>query len=70
MSVMAFQITSVSIVYSTVYSDADRKNHQSYVSLAFVRELHRWSMNSPQKGSVTQKMFPFDDVIMQNYECN
>ena len=33
-------------------------------SLAFVRGIHRWPMNSPHKGPVTWKMFPFDDVIM------
>ena len=26
--------------------------------------IHRWSVNSPHKGPATQKMFPFDDVIM------
>ena len=35
-------------------------------SLAFVRGIHRWSVNSPHKGPVTRKMFPFDDVIMAN----
>ena len=34
------------------------------MSLAFVRGLHRWLVNSPHKGPVTWKMFPFDDVIM------
>ena len=32
---------------------------------AFVRGIHRWPVNSPHKGPVTRKMFPFDDVIMQ-----
>ena len=39
---MAPQITSLTIVYSTVYSDADQRNHQSSASLAFVRGIHRW----------------------------
>ena len=30
----------------------------------FVREIHRWPVNSPHKGPVMRKMFPFDDVIM------
>ena len=51
------------IVYSTVYSDADQRKHQSYASLAFVREIHRGPVNSPRKWPVTQKVFPFDDVI-------
>ena len=50
--------------YSLVYSDADQKKHQSFASLAFVRGIHRGPVNSPHKGPVTRKMFPFDDVIM------
>ena len=61
---MASQITSVKIVYLTVYSGADQGKHQSSTSLAFVREIHRWPVNSPYKWPVTRKMFPFDDVIM------
>ena len=30
----------------------------------FVLGIHRWPVNSPHKGPVTRKMFPFDDVIM------
>ena len=41
MGTIAFQITSLTIVYSTVYSDADQRKHQSYASLAFVRGIHR-----------------------------
>ena len=64
MSVMTSQITSLTIVYSSVYSDADQRKHQSSASLAFVRGIHRWPVNSPRKWPVTRKMFPFDDVIM------
>ena len=64
MGAIASQITSLTIVYSTVYSDADQRKHQSSVSLAFVREIHRGPVNSPHKWPVTRKMFPFDDVIM------
>ena len=64
MSAMASQITSLTIVYSTVYSGADQRKHQNSASLAFVRGIHRWPVNSPHKGPVTRKMFPFDDVIM------
>ena len=66
MSTMASQITSLTIVYSTVCSFTDQKKHQSSASLAFVRGIHRWPVNSPHKGTVTRKMFPFDDVIMKN----
>ena len=44
--------------------DADQRKHQSSASLAFVRGIHRWPMNSLHKGPVTRKMFPFDDVFM------
>ena len=64
MSAMACQITSVSIVYSNVCSGADERKHRSTASLAFVRRIHRWPVNSPHKGPVTRKMFPFHDVIM------
>ena len=36
MGAMASQITSLTIVYSTVYSGADQSKHQSSASLAFV----------------------------------
>ena len=64
MNVMASQITSLMIVYSIVYSGADQRRHQSFASLAFLRGIHRWPVNSPHKRPVTRKMFPFDDVIM------
>ena len=41
---------------------ADQRKHQSSASLVFVRWIHRWPVNSPHKGPVTRKMFPFDDV--------
>ena len=61
---MASQITSLTIVYSTVYSGTDQRRHQSSASLAFVRGIRRWPVNSRHKSLVTQKMFPFDDVMM------
>ena len=61
---MSSQITSLTIVYSTFYSGADQRKHQSSVSLAFVRGIHRGPVNFPHKRPVTRKMFPFDDVIM------
>ena len=64
MGAIASQITSLTIVYSTVYSGAEQRKHQSSASLAFVRGLHRGPVNSPHKWPVTRKMFPFDDVIM------
>ena len=64
MSAMASPINSPTIAYSTVSSGADQRKHQSSASLAFVRGIHRWPVNSPHKGPVTRKMFPFADVIM------
>ena len=64
MSAVSSQITSLTIVYSIVYSDADQRKHQSSASLAFVWGLHRGPVNSPHKWRVTWKMLPFDDVIM------
>ena len=64
--IMASQITSFTIVYSTVYSGADPRKHQSSTPLAFVWGNHRWPVNSPHKGPVMRKMFPFDDVVMSH----
>ena len=63
-SAVASQITSLAIVYLTVFSKRRSKKHQSSASLAFVRGIHRSPANSPRKEPVTRKMFPFDDVIM------
>ena len=52
MGAIASQIT---IVYSSVYSDADQRKHESFALLAFVRGIHRWPVNSPHKGLVTRK---------------
>ena len=70
MGAMASQITSLAIVYSTVYSGADQRKHQSSASPAFVRGIHQWPVNSPHKWPLMRKMFPFDDVIMNTTLCN
>ena len=57
MIAMASQITGVSMVCSAVSSGADQRTHQSSASIAFVREIHRWPVNSAHKGPVTRKMF-------------
>ena len=43
----------------------DHRKDQSYASLALVWGIHRWPANSPHKGPVTRKMFPFDETILQ-----
>ena len=54
MGTIASQITSLTIVYSTVYSGASQRN---------IKAPRHWPL-SPDKWPVTRKMFPFDDVIM------
>ena len=63
---MASQITGVSIVYTAVCTGGDQRKHQSSTSLTFVRWVHRWPVPSLHKGLTTRKMFPFDDVIVEN----
>ena len=55
MGAMSYKITSLTSVYSTVYTGADKINHQSFASLAIVLGIHRWPVNSPHKWPVTQK---------------
>ena len=64
MSAMVSQIISLTIVYWIVYSGADQRKHHSSASLAFVRGIHRWPVNSPHKGPVTRSVFPFDGVVV------
>ena len=49
------QIISLTIVHSTVYSGGVQRKHQSSVTLAFVRGIYRWPVNSLHKWSVTRK---------------
>ena len=71
MTMLASQITSLTVVYSIVHSGVNQRKHQSSASLAFVREIHRGPVNFPHKWPVTRKMFPFDDVIMKlkHFRC-
>ena len=66
--IMNAMASRVLIVSWSVCSVVDQRKHQSSASLAFVRGIHRWPINSPHKEPVTRKMFPFDDVIM-DYQC-
>ena len=47
-----------------------KKKHQSSTSLAFVRGIHWWPVNSPHKWPITQQMFPLDDVVMLSKYSN
>ena len=52
MSAMASLITGVLIVYSTVFFKAQmNEKHQSSASLAFVRGIHRWPVNTPHSNA-------------------
>ena len=66
MSAMASQITSLTIVCSTVYS----RRRSKKTSELRVTGLCEWNYpvtgEFPHKGPVTRKMFPFDDVIMKS----
>ena len=70
MGTIASHITSLTIVYSTVYSDADHRKHQNSALQAFLRGIRRRPVNSSHKWSVTRKMLPFDDVIMFGTRVN
>ena len=70
MGAMTSKITSLIIVYSTVYWGADQRKHQSSASLAFVCGIHRGPVNSPHKWPVTLKMFSFNDVISWSDHVN
>ena len=62
MGAMASQITGVAIVYSTVCS-GKKSTKTSKLRVTGLCERNS-PVNSPHKGPVMQKMFPFDDVIM------
>ena len=57
MTTMASQITSLTVVYSTVYSDADQRKHQSSASLAFVWGIHRDRWIPRAKGQLRGNCF-------------
>ena len=57
MITIASQITSLAVVYSNVYSDADQRKHQSSASLAFVWGIHRDRWIPRTKGQSRGKCF-------------
>ena len=57
MTTMASQFTSLTVVYTTVYSDADQTKHQSSASLAFVWGIHRDRWIPRTKGQLRGKCF-------------
>ena len=57
MVAIASEISSLTIVYSIVYSGADQKKYKSSASLAYVRGIHWWPVNSTHKWPVTRIFF-------------
>ena len=57
MTTIASQITSLTVVYSTVNSDADQRRHQSSASLAFVWGIQRGRWIPRTKGQLRGKCF-------------
>ena len=70
MGTMASLITSLTIVYSTVYSGTDQRKHRSSTSLAFVCGEFTGDRWIPRlKRPVARNMFPFEDAIMKKHGC-
>ena len=69
MTKMASQITSLTVVYSTVYSDADQIKHQSSASLAFVWGIHRDRWIPRTKGQLRGKCFHLMTSSCYILEC-
>ena len=67
MSAIASQITSLTVVYSIVYSDADQRKHQSSASLAFVWGIHRDRWIPRTKGQLRGKCFHLMTSSWSNY---
>ena len=67
MGAISFQITGVSIVYSTVCSGVDQRKHESFASLALWGEFIDDGEFPSQMGS-NAKMIPFDYVMIL-YAC-
>ena len=57
MTTVAYRITSLTVVYSIVYSGADQWKHQSSASLAFVWGIHRDRWFPRTKGRLREKCF-------------
>ena len=55
MTTMASLITSLTVLYSTVFSGADQRKHQSSASLAFVWGIHRDRWIPHTKGQLRGK---------------
>ena len=66
MTTMASQITSLTVIYSIVYSDADQRKHQSSASLAFVWGIHRDRWIPRTKASYVENV----SIWWRHHECS
>ena len=76
MTTMAFQITSLTVVYSTVYSDADQRRHQSSASLALCGEFTGTGEFPAQRASYAENVsiwwrhhVKYENGIGRVYSC-
>ena len=70
---MASKVTGLSIICSTLCTDADERKYKRSVSLAFVMGIHRCPVDSPHKQPLTRKMLPFDNgtmEIVEDFRCH
>ena len=70
MTAMTSQITSLTVVYSTVYSRRRSKKTSKLRVASRCEGDSPITGEFPAKGPVTQKMFPFDDVIIKTSTVN
>ena len=68
MTTMASQITSLTVVYSTIYADADQRKIKAPCHWPMCGEF-TGTDKFPAQRPVTRKMFPFHDVIMLIRHC-
>ena len=65
MTAIAPRISGQSNVCSTICPHWQKRKFRGLWYCPFVRGIHRWLVDSPHKRTVTPKIFPFDDVIME-----
>ena len=64
MSVKSSQIADNLTICSTTANNSETPGSRDPHYWAFVRGIHRWRVDSPQKGQVMLKAFPYYDIIM------
>ena len=69
MGTIASQITSLTIAYSTVYSDADERKYQSSASLSFVRGIYEKAMSLQISEYFNNIFSSLLSVFRKGYSC-